>query len=400
MPTTCLQRALLAAAALGMAALAQAQVFGSPGGMDNLRGPAGAGSYYPAEPYALQESVRRLVGAAPGTEPAGRLLAVVTPHAPFGLAGEVTAAAFKWIQPGQFDRVIVLGPSQDPTLQECSIADVEAYVTPLGVIPVDKTAVETLRYSPVIKTSKVDYRKGEEGVHEKNVSVEVVLPFLQERIGVFRLVPIVVGDLMNGPEAVGKIAAVARAIRNVLDERTLIVATCNFTHYGAVFGYTPFGDAAEASVRKMDEDLFARILAQDGDSLAKELRRTENRISGQSLLQVLMLVLPDDAGGMIAAYDTSGHKTGRWENSISFGTLIFNDPKQPAPESFPQRKLSELTGPVETPKPAPVPIEAAPAPAPSDEAAKAEAKEDKDEEKKETRKERKERKAREKQKKD
>lgn len=398
MRTRTLSRLVLAACLAGGAVAASAQVFGAPGGVDNLRAPAGAGSYYPAEPYALQETVRKLVQAAPGTEPAGRLLAVVTPHAPFGLAGEVIASGFKWIQPGQFDRVIVLGPSQNPTLRECSIADVEAYVTPLGMIPIDRTAVDTLRYSPVIKTSKVDYRKGEEGVHEKNVSIEVVLPFLQERIGVFRLVPIVVGDLMNGPEAVGNLAAVARAIRNILDERTLIVATCNFTHYGAVFGYTPFGDAAEASVRKMDEDLFARVLAQDGDSLAKELRRTENRISGQSLLQVLMLVLPDDAGGMIAAYDTSGHKTGRWENSISFGTLVFNDAKQPAPESFPQRKLSELTGPVERPQPEPAPIEAAPAPA--DDAAKAESKEGKVEEKKETRKERKERKAREKQKKD
>ncbi len=386
-------RFLTAAAICACCASSHAQVFGMPGGVDNLRKSAGAGSYYPAEPYALQESVRRYINSASGTEAAGRLLAVVTPHAPYGLAGEVTAAAFKWIQPGQFDRVVVLGPSQDPTLQECSIADVEAYVTPLGMIPIDRTAVNTLRYSPIIKTAKVDYRKGEEGVHERNVSVEVVLPFLQERIGVFRLVPIVVGDLMNGPEAVGNIAAVARAVRNILDERTLIVATCNFTHYGSVFGYAPFGDAPEQGVRKLDEDLFARVLAQDGDSLAREIRRTENRISALSVLQILMLVLPDEAGGMIAAYDTSGKKTGRWENSISFGTLIFNDPSSAAPESFPQRKLVELTGPVETPKVAPAPIEAAPAPqAGEEEGASA----DEKEEKKETRKERKERKAREK----
>jgi AmmeMemoRadiSam system protein B len=347
-------RAALTAGLLGLALASGAQVLGVPRGTDMLRKPAGAGSYYPEEPYALQQSVRRLNGEAPGGAPAGKLLAVLTPHAPFGLAGNAIAAGLKHLQTGQYDRVFVLGPSQNPSLQECSVADVEAYVTPLGLVAVDRAAVEKLRYSPLIKTARMDYRRGESGVHENNVSVEVVLPFLQERIGVFRLVPIVVGDLMQGPasEVSGRISAVAKAVRDLMDDRTLVVATCNLTHYGEVFEFTPFGANPEAGVKKLDEDILSMVMAQEGRELSRELRRTQNRVSGESVLRVLMEVLPDSCGAMVAAYETSGKKTGRWENSISFGTVLFYDSKVQPPQTRPERAIAELNAPVPTPAPA------------------------------------------------
>ena len=368
---------LTAAALLAcMAGTGSAQIIGDTGGQVRLRRPAGAGEYYPDEPYALQQAVRKLMNEAPGTEPGGKLLGVVTPHAPYGFAGSVIGSGLKYLQPGQYDRVIVLGPAHEPGFQECSIADVDAYATPLGLVPIDKGAVEILRYSPLIKNSNVDYRRGKSGIQETNVSIEVVLPFLQEKLGLFRLVPIVVGDLMTGTggEAAGRVGAVAKAIREIMDDRTLVVATCNFTHYGEVFDYTPFGDAPETQVRKLDEDLFARVLAQDAESLAKEIRRTQNRISGETVLQIMMLLMPDDCGGMIAGYETSGRKTGRWENSISFGTLIFNDPKGTPPQAFPERKLTELTGPVARPEAEAAPVEEAPSPQKSEAELKKEAK--------------------------
>ncbi len=357
---------LFVVASLVFATVVGAQVLGVPRGSDMLRLPAGAGTYYPEEPFALQQAVRRLVGEAPGGAPAGKLLAVLVPHAPYGLAGNVMAAGLKHINVGQYDRVIVIGPSQVPGLEECSLADVEAYVTPLGLVAVDRVAIDKLRYSPLVKTQKMDYRRGGGGIHESNVSIEAVLPFLQERIGVFRLVPVVVGDLMRGPasESSGKISAVAKAIRDISDARTLIVATCNFTHYGSAFGFTPFGDNAEAGIKKLDDELFAMIMAQDGRKLSRELRRTQNRISGESILRVLMELVPDSAGANVAAYETSGKKTGRWENSISFGAMLFYDTKSQPPDTHPERALVELTAPVPTqptPEPEAPPLEAAPA---------------------------------------
>jgi hypothetical protein len=80
--------------------------------------------------------------------------------------------------------------------------------------------------------------------------------------------------------------------------------------------------------------------------------------------------MPDSAGSAVVAYDTSGRKTGHWENSLSFGTILFNHPKDPQPESRPERRLAEIAAPVALPEAAKEesapPVEPAPAEAASE----------------------------------
>ena len=76
--------------------------------MDAVRPPAVAGSFYPADPIELRETVSRLLAAArPGPVPK----AVIAPHAAYIYSGPVAASAFSRVVDAPFTRVVLLGPS-------------------------------------------------------------------------------------------------------------------------------------------------------------------------------------------------------------------------------------------------------------------------------------------------
>ncbi|MBI1318628.1 MAG: AmmeMemoRadiSam system protein B [Candidatus Hydrogenedens sp.] len=324
----------------GLALCAPAHAVG-----DRLRLPAAAGTYYPEDPYTLQESVNRYIGNASAPALPGRLVACVVPYSPYGLAGEVIGAAFKHLETGQYDRVVIVAPPTNQELRGASVPDVDAYATPLGWVPIDTAAVKKLAFSPLIQTTGVNYQSRSGGVHQKNASIEVILPFLQQKLGLFRLVPLVVGDMFEGDPRLSsqRFSVLADALREVVDDRTLIVVCAHFTYYGEVFGYAPFGNEAAEGVRKLDMDLVDFVMKQDGAAMEDELARTRNIMHGRSGLHVLMDLLSDDLKGTMVAYDTTGRITGRWENSISFASILFTDPNAPANTAHPERALEAKT---------------------------------------------------------
>ena len=63
--------------------------------------------------------------------------------------------------------------------------------------------------------------------------------------------------------------ALAEAIRPLLDERTLVVVSTDFTHYGARFGYEPFPTTRDQFKQFMDAESarFADVIKKAGASL-------------------------------------------------------------------------------------------------------------------------------------
>lgn len=88
------------------------------------------------------------------------------------------------------------------------------------------TAIRKLSFSPQIDIRSVRYDSVPQrpSLHEKEHSIEVVLPFLQEKLGEFHLVPILVGSLRTpqGKFETDALESIARALREVIDERTCL----------------------------------------------------------------------------------------------------------------------------------------------------------------------------------
>ncbi len=189
--------------------------------MGAVRQPAVAGSFYPAEPRQLRAQVRAYLAEA-GDGGAGEggpvPKAIIAPHAGYVYSAPVAARAYARLRParGRVRRVVLMGPSHRVPFRGLAVTDAHAYATPLGDIAIDHAAVKKLLALPQVAVL--------DAAHASEHSLEVHLPFLQEVLGGFALVPVVAGSA--APEAV---AAALEAVWG--GHETLIVISSDLSHY-------------------------------------------------------------------------------------------------------------------------------------------------------------------------
>lgn len=185
--------------------------------MHTVRTPAVAGLFYPADTAELHAQVRHFlteVEAPAGSPPK----AIIAPHAGYIYSGPVAASAYARLQAarGLIARVLLLGPSHRVGFRGIAASAMTAFETPLGSIPVDQEAVTAARQLPDVGVL--------EQAHAREHSLEVHLPFLQEVLGSFSLVPLVVGEAR--PSQVGQVLETLWG-----GPETLIVISSDLSHY-------------------------------------------------------------------------------------------------------------------------------------------------------------------------
>ena len=114
-----------------------------------VREPAVAGLFYPKDPVQLSLMIDRLLAAAP-VEPVGDLKAIICPHAGYEFSGPVAAYAYKNLIGRHFDTVIILAPSHYARFDGASVPAVDAYRTPLGLVPISPKARALAKISPCL----------------------------------------------------------------------------------------------------------------------------------------------------------------------------------------------------------------------------------------------------------
>ena len=280
-----------------------------------VRPPALAGTWYPGRKDALRQGVRQFVSSAEKASMAGRVIALVAPHAGYRWSGPVAGWAYRQLADEKFARVIVLAPSHRGRFRGFSIMDVDAYATPLGEVPLDREVCEKLR--------KHDLHVEAEHLHAAEHAIEIHLPFLQVLLGEFKLVPVLVSGLKAGDGE-----KIAVALNAHVSERTLIVVSSDFTHYGWNHGYVPFTEDVEENLRKLDMAAVELILMKDFDGFNTFVSRTGATICGRHSIAILLKMLPSDAVGRLLRYDTSGRMTNDFSNSVSYVSIAFVKPSQ------------------------------------------------------------------------
>jgi AmmeMemoRadiSam system protein B len=87
---------------------------------------------------------------------------------------------------------VLLGPSHFVGFRGLAASSAEGWQTPLGMVPIDRPVVERLIEEKLVGVL--------DAAHSREHSLEVQIPFLQQALGRFALVPIAAGDAP--PEAV------------------------------------------------------------------------------------------------------------------------------------------------------------------------------------------------------
>ncbi|MEW6534057.1 MAG: AmmeMemoRadiSam system protein B [Candidatus Auribacterota bacterium] len=291
-------------------------------GRQNVRESILAGSWYPGSKQALHTEVQSFLDKADPENVTGRIFAIISPHAGYRYSGRAAAYGYKLLKDKDIQRVIVLAPSHQWGFRGASILDVDAYETPLGVVPVDKEAGDQLRTHPLIENiPQADMREH---------SLEIQLPFLQEVLGEFKLVPLVIGQLRGNDYS-----DIAQAIKPLLDDKTVVVVSSDFTHYGYNFSYIPFRDNVKNNLAKLDGGAVDTILNKNFDGFRSYLSDTGITICGKDPICVLLQMLPENADGTKLIYYTSGDVTGDFVSSVSYVSIVFTVPEPSQTEQSP-----------------------------------------------------------------
>jgi AmmeMemoRadiSam system protein B/AmmeMemoRadiSam system protein A len=306
-------------ATLVVAVLAAAPVtFGpEPTHAARTRPSALAGSWYPEDRASLVAAAHFLLRRAAGAPtPGAKPVALVVPHAGWSYSGLAAAAAFRLLKPGDFARVIVVGPSHQGSFRGYALDDAAAYRTPIGDVPLCDGGLATLRGADARVVP---------GVADSEHAVEIELPFLQAALGRFCLVPVLAGDTNDELER-----SFAERLARLDDGRTLFVFSSDFAHYGPRFDYQPFGALSPTvveKVRAMDDRGIALLERVDARGFRDYLRETGNTICGRHGLATLMELVPRIAPkaravplAHYASADLPGMKD---DSSVSYVAMAF-----------------------------------------------------------------------------
>jgi AmmeMemoRadiSam system protein B len=203
-----------------------------------IRQPAVAGSFYPGNPAQLQQAVQHYL--AEGRQSTLIPKAIIAPHAGYIYSGPIAGSAYRSLQPRrqQIRRVVLLGPSHHVAFHGLAAPTSTAFRTPLGDIPVDQAAIAGIADLPQLSL--------QDQPHLREHSLEVQLPFLQEAVGSFSLIPLVVG------------MAVSAAIAEVLErlwggEETVIVISSDLSHYLPYDGAQQLDLASSRAIEALDD---------------------------------------------------------------------------------------------------------------------------------------------------
>jgi len=274
----------------------------------NVRQAGVAGSFYPADPKTLSAMIDDMLAHASPPPINDPILAVVAPHAGYEFSGPVAAYTYAALKGRKFSRVVVIAPSHYEGFDFTSVYEGDAYATPLGVVPVDKTfAKQLVEMNPDIKFSSRGHTPTREGAEH---AIEVELPWLQRVLGDFQLVPIVMGDQSyESSRALG--VALAKLIQG---GDTLIVASSDLSHYH------PYDEAV-----RIDHKTLNALQAWDYLSMSQNFETRVWEACGGAPIVAAMIAAERMGANQarVLKYANSGDITGDHSRVVGYSADVF-----------------------------------------------------------------------------
>ena len=218
----------------------------------DIKAPAVAGAFYPADAVALRQTVDRTLSAVHPAKGELRPFAVIVPHAGYEYSAAVAAEGFARLKGQPVSKVILVGPSHHVPLNGVALYPGDGMRTPLGVVPVAVKVVRQMAHD-------AEQVRLDAAPFAREHSLEVQLPFIQRAFGTATpVVPILVGSPTRE-----SLAAVTRDVGRILreDPHALLVISTDLSHYHD-----------QTTARKMDNrmiDAVERLSTRDLERLSQ-----------------------------------------------------------------------------------------------------------------------------------
>ena len=220
----------------------------------HVRKAAVAGTWYPGTRAALTAEVDAHLAAVPPRAVAGRVRALVSPHAALRYSGGVAAEAYALLRGRRSLTAVLVGPSHRVAFDGVRVYTQGGFETPLGIARVAEELADALvRGHPSIKADAWP--------HREEHSLEMQLPFLQRVVPELRIVPVLLGTQTRA-----EVDVLASALEAALaGQDALLVASTDLSHYHAAAQAGPLDARVTECVARLDpEELMARLESYHG----------------------------------------------------------------------------------------------------------------------------------------
>ena len=276
-----------------------------------VRRPAVAGAFYPADPRELKELIRAsyLHRLGPGSEPPPQYLSsgvvpCLSPHAGLVYSGPVAAHTYLHVSSlRKPELVVIVGPNHYGVGSGVATFKEGRWETPLGQVSLDEGAARKI----VESTGIVDY---DPSAHKMEHSLEVQLPFLQLIYGEFSLLPISLAF-----QDIETARTLGEGIANLLEGRdAVLIASSDLTHY----------EAAEQA-RSKDSELLKKVEALDLEGFYGTLERLNVTACGYGAIASVIQackILGFEKGELLK-YANSGETTRDMNEVVGYASLRF-----------------------------------------------------------------------------
>jgi len=242
-----------------------------------VREPVVAGQYYLADGKALAKQVNGFLAGAEKVKMEGKILGLIAPHAGYEFSGQVAATAFAQLAGENIETVILLGNSHHQYFEGAAVYSEGSFKTPLGEIEVDADLAKKI-------VSHNGAIKADDGPHDVEQILEVEIPFLQQTLKKFKIVPILFG---NTPGNAAEIVAQAIS-QNINGKNILVVASSDMSHY------PPYEKAKYVDKKTLEAILTGEVknLETAIAQLEKEqIANTQTFLCSADAVKALMLVM-------------------------------------------------------------------------------------------------------------
>lgn len=278
------------------------------------------GNWYPAAAPELNAMLDQFFAGAQVKEIPGKIVGLIGPHAGFVFSGQCSANAYKQLQnssqANQIERVILMGISHGSSFYGAAVSSFDFEATPLGKIPVDTEITKNL--------AKEKFFQVNDRALQYEHSIENHLPFLQKALKNknFKIVSILFGHLDKKD-----FKTMASIIKKYIDDKTLLIASTDLTHYGPSFDYTPFRTNLKANLTKLDMGIIKPITRLDFDDYYEYKRKTGITMCGFTPVGVMIEIFADKAHkATLIDYYKSGDRNNDYTQGVSYASLIISAP--------------------------------------------------------------------------
>jgi MEMO1 family protein len=265
-----------------------------------------AGQWYAGDPERLAREVDGYVAAAQLPAIPGEVVAVMAPHAGHRYSGPVAGYAFAALRGLSPEQVAVISPMHYLYPEPLLTTAHGAYVTPLGVVPVDVPAVEALDERLQERLGFGLVRVANDSEH----SLEIELPFLQRVLSSpFQLLPVMVRD-----QSARTAQALGEALAEVLaNRRALLVASSDLSHY-----------YPQKVANSLDDEMLRQVAAFDPQGVLHTEEMGKGFACGRAAVAAVLWAAQGLGANhvQILRHATSGDVTGDYSQVVGYGAAV------------------------------------------------------------------------------